>query len=676
MSKPFAFMPYKVRSLMIPKEEVFSECNLRMYYAHGSDYRGFRDKTVAYPLFAYQKLLERLCRMHNVEVVTLGDMCTRTYSGDKVRLAIRHDVDIDIVTAVKMSVLESRFGISTSYYFLHTAPYHGRFENNVFYRNTCIGYVYREIQDMGHEIGLHTDGLTVYQKYSMDGADSIRQEIEWLRKQDIIVYGTVAHGSKSVFGAENFEIFKGRRKGKAKFVPCDEDQEQTLFHNGVQAKLHVLNEYALGLIYEGNDVFWQKKVRVEYGATRAVDQWRWNMHLSRSREATEDPKHMAFCVQEEMLSDIENLEPGCYVVLTIHPVYYGCRTSINTAPPLRKKRLQFKINNRMGWETYVPSTPQYWSNDTNGNQEYQSLNFSNELGFLDIPRKKALKRQTNRLKMLFLGGQNLDGREVAVSSQVQNILKDNISRLIGGSVECLKLAYPDMGVGRYWGWYREIRKKFRPDIVFLGISSQEHRFSIPELWSIETGYSLIHPPGNYLTWDSKDSKIVEVKKSRGWVVRQHKPKRLKMLPGTIIPIKDLMGREQTYKINGLDFFVFINACYSYFSECLRADGAQGFLFVTEGGEAAGWNNQEEWKDINPRSCFYKRLHKISKDTGMPLINPYERFNSSDYTDFIHFSDLRWTQVAHRLAAECIFQVLTKTGMIKRIMKKENRLFSL
>lgn len=65
-------------------------------------------------------------------------------------IIIRHDVDLDLDTALEMAKIESSLGMVGSYYIWINSPFYNIFEN----RYTKI---INEIIALGHEIGLHFD---------------------------------------------------------------------------------------------------------------------------------------------------------------------------------------------------------------------------------------------------------------------------------------------------------------------------------------------------------------------------------------------------------------------------------------------------------------------------------------------------------------------------------------
>ena len=278
--------PYIVKDSGKSIKDVFDNVNYNAYYGHGPDYSSRNNQlgVMADSLVQYEKLLIALTDNKNISCLPFCEILVDQFPDNEVRCGIRHDVDLDIRTAVEQAKLENKHGIRTTYYILHTAPYYGEFINKVFYRNESMINVYEEIQDLGHEIALHTDALKVYQDYKIDGADSLVTEITWLRENGINLVGTTAHNSASVYGAENYAIFKGKNRSLFLSLPSETNSKTVVspdevIFNGKWAPLQVLDENKLGLSYESNEVFWQKDIPIAYGALRGPNIWRWNTHI-------------------------------------------------------------------------------------------------------------------------------------------------------------------------------------------------------------------------------------------------------------------------------------------------------------------------------------------------------------------------------------------------------------
>jgi peptidoglycan/xylan/chitin deacetylase (PgdA/CDA1 family) len=99
------------------------------------------------------------------------------------------------------------------------------------------------LQNSGAEVGLHIDPLQVYLNEGFDGAAAVKEELRWLRSIGLRIRGTSAHNAAPVYGAENFEIFKGRAIHGERF----------LYRNYRFVPLAVLDEKDLSLSYEAGD---------------------------------------------------------------------------------------------------------------------------------------------------------------------------------------------------------------------------------------------------------------------------------------------------------------------------------------------------------------------------------------------------------------------------------------
>ncbi|MFN2468626.1 MAG: hypothetical protein ABR521_10920 [Gaiellaceae bacterium] len=98
-------------------------------------------------------------------------------------VGLRHDVDDRLDSALAFARLEAARGLRATYFLLHTAPYwpDGRF---------------RELQELGHEVGLHNDAVTVHARTGADPVAELARALETLRAQGLDVVGVAAHGSR------------------------------------------------------------------------------------------------------------------------------------------------------------------------------------------------------------------------------------------------------------------------------------------------------------------------------------------------------------------------------------------------------------------------------------------------------------------------------------------------
>jgi hypothetical protein len=126
----------------------------------------------------YERFLDRLGTR---EVVSL-----REFAQGRGDLALRHDVDSRLESALVLARLEHECGLRGTYFILHTAPYWGRLD---------LLERLRELQSLGHEIGFHNDLVTLERVQGIDVEAFARRELERLREGGIEIVGTAAHGS-------------------------------------------------------------------------------------------------------------------------------------------------------------------------------------------------------------------------------------------------------------------------------------------------------------------------------------------------------------------------------------------------------------------------------------------------------------------------------------------------
>lgn len=226
-----AFAPYQATTAHTPLDEIRSQV------ASNKQFLGVANE------FAYYLEILRYLKSHRRCVVRPLKALYSPLPPDTFALSFRHDIDMDPFSAVTMSRALHAAGLSGTFYILHTASYYGHFLETQFVRNGNVIQMLRTLQD-DHccEVGLHTDGLSIYQSHGRDGAQAVRTELAWLRAQGFDIQGTAAHNSAPVYGAENFELFEGRAILNRYVV----------HRNDCTIPLQSLNEAALGLLYEAN----------------------------------------------------------------------------------------------------------------------------------------------------------------------------------------------------------------------------------------------------------------------------------------------------------------------------------------------------------------------------------------------------------------------------------------
>jgi len=147
--------------------------------------------------FTYAEYARFLDRIGERAVVPMREFARG--SGD---LALRHDVDSRLESALELARLEHDRGLRATYFVLHTAPY---------WRDPELLPKLRELQQLGHEVGFHNDLVTLQRLEGIDAAAYLRRELERIRDGRIDVVGAAAHGSPWChrLGFHNNYVFAG-----------------------------------------------------------------------------------------------------------------------------------------------------------------------------------------------------------------------------------------------------------------------------------------------------------------------------------------------------------------------------------------------------------------------------------------------------------------------------------
>lgn len=147
--------------------------------------------------FTYDEYGRFLDRLNGREVVPFREFAFGT--GD---LALRHDVDSRLDSALELARLEHERGLRATYFVLHTAPY---------WSGPDLLLRLRRLQDLGHEVGFHNDLVTLERVEGADPGEVLRRELDRLRAGGVDVVGTAAHGSPWChrLGFHNNYVFRG-----------------------------------------------------------------------------------------------------------------------------------------------------------------------------------------------------------------------------------------------------------------------------------------------------------------------------------------------------------------------------------------------------------------------------------------------------------------------------------
>lgn len=208
----------------------------------------------------------------------------KTFDPSKVVVYMRHDVDIDPETALRMAEEENKRGLRSTYYILPTAHYYGEQTPTGVRRYASMDELYRRIQALGHDIGVHNDLLSMQILWDIDPVEFQKQELEYYRKAGFPVVGTVSHGSRVV----------GSRKLNNVFVFSEFGKRGVYDHEGraVPYGEHSYKDY--GFIYEGYKIGHNKR-------TGDISKLKTGM---------------------DVVEKVKSFKPGDRVSLLIHPIHW------------------------------------------------------------------------------------------------------------------------------------------------------------------------------------------------------------------------------------------------------------------------------------------------------------------------------------------------------------------
>ena len=146
---------------------------------------------------AYWRLLS-----HLGSTMTVSDLAR---DSEMEGVALRHDVDHDLGIALDMAYWEYDQGYRATYYLLHTAPY---------WRDGHLIDACLQLQDYGHEVGLHLNVLSEWwEGRADDPALLLGQILGDLRSAGVKIEGTSSHGDRLCYeaGFLNYWLFSELR---------------------------------------------------------------------------------------------------------------------------------------------------------------------------------------------------------------------------------------------------------------------------------------------------------------------------------------------------------------------------------------------------------------------------------------------------------------------------------
>ena len=100
-------------------------------------------------------------------------------------IGLRHDVDNTLAPALELAEWEHRHGFRATYFVLHDSPY---------WDDPELRGTLEAIQDLGHEIGIHSNALAVALATGREPYEVLGSALARLRSWGLHVTGHVAHG--------------------------------------------------------------------------------------------------------------------------------------------------------------------------------------------------------------------------------------------------------------------------------------------------------------------------------------------------------------------------------------------------------------------------------------------------------------------------------------------------
>ena len=647
------FAPYVVQATDRTVQSIFAEIGAALYRGHSpvAPQGRMTTRANAEPLDRYRRLLRLLSDVPQLEFVTCETMCREPCPADRVRCCLRHDLDIDIEAALDMARIEHDLRISSTYFLLHTAAYYGQFVNGTFHRHAAMAKVYREIQALGHEIALHTDPLHLYQNLGIDGAQAVRAEIEWLRSERLRVVGTVSHNSAAAYGIDNCAIFKGRvrrHEGLTGVPPLDPESKAVWF-NGKCAPLQQLDEDELGLAYEAaDDLLFQSHTPFEIGAIVRNNVWFWSNNCDSGPEGERARKDSELD-EDQFRAAMAACDAGTWIVLLVHPMYYGARIAEDVGPRSLVTQLSTHINGELGWETYESGRVQCHVHQRNGALDCVSLIRANKYGMLDYePRDRAAGNGFQRVWLF--GADNCNGAGTALDQQC-HILAERSLRARGFDMELLKFAFPGMGLSRLFGWFmRFVGILGKPDIVAIPLCADEVELSAPSQWSLRTGISYRYPLGDYLDV-SGDAPTLVAAQPAGGLIRRRAPR----AEGRIAGAADAAAHDASVRR-------YPSRLLEHWVAEIERHGGRVLLLVQSCGEAAGlWSEDVSYEvRLRAHDAFSRMLAGLDILGTRHLADPYPamlHYSAAQSTHWMTTST--WNATGHRLVASCLEEELLR-----------------
>lgn len=144
------------------------------------------------------------------EIMPIGEYVRQEDVGDRSILMIRHDVDHDIDTAIRIAKWEADRGIRATYCLLHTSWYYGKLDGDRYRHTDLLVDSIEHLVAMGHEINFHNNLVTVALTTGKNPARLLENELAFYDSLGVSVTGTSTHGDALCheLNFRNWELFR------------------------------------------------------------------------------------------------------------------------------------------------------------------------------------------------------------------------------------------------------------------------------------------------------------------------------------------------------------------------------------------------------------------------------------------------------------------------------------
>jgi hypothetical protein len=169
-------------------------------------------------------------------------------------VALRHDCDNSLQNALAMARAEHLRGVRSTYYLLHPdgfvaqSNYYGSIVDGRLVPHPDLVAAAKYLGDLGHEVGLHNDFITLGLYLKRQPADLLREQLDFWRGHGVEMQGTASHGGAlcGEHGFINYQLFSDFEREKV----AEKYRSAEVTRDGFTIRKHAVSVAELGLRYE------------------------------------------------------------------------------------------------------------------------------------------------------------------------------------------------------------------------------------------------------------------------------------------------------------------------------------------------------------------------------------------------------------------------------------------